>query len=465
MDKKRGPGIYLLTDTGNLVEIILTWMDGQETRLPRQSPAEALVDFVGFDFGDYRSQVEELWEEHCVFEERDEAPYADYEDFAAQAVPLAEQLHAAVPTAYWDVQHHAALATEMTDDGGPIFASRKAFAVLTALRRPYFLQNRMRNIFEIAFADFERGTQQERFRALENTWPSIIDRGFSVRFLPTGDKTAPVGQAREYALSDLYELCLAELSIYFQQSKQRIARCENCWRYFIPKTGAESRYCYDAVDGKPCKKAGPKNMRRFRADTDGALAAYERLRRRLEERANRLELASPGEKDRLIPFDRDQYNNWLDLAREAKQEYQAGRISAVEFLQRIDLQGELAPYEAERIELPPPDETPWRNCIKQDMDFVPGDRFADTALLDLREAEPAWETVTAESRILHARGGHTSLHDRYWADAPEDPEAPARKLEELTSGERDAETELLARVLRESAEISLTERLETEEDF
>ena len=57
----------------------------------------------------------------------------------------------------------------MTDDGEPIFASRKAFAVLTALRRPYFLQNRMRNIFESAFADFERGTQQERFRALENT--------------------------------------------------------------------------------------------------------------------------------------------------------------------------------------------------------------------------------------------------------------------------------------------------------
>lgn len=464
MDKKREPGIYLLTDTGNPVEIILTWVDGQETRLPRQSPAEALVDFVGFDFGDYRSQVEELWEEHCVFEERDEVPYADYEDFAAQAVPLAEQLHAAAPAAYWDVQHHAALATEMADDGGPIFASRKAFAVLTALRRPYFLQNRMRNIFEIAFADFEHSTQQERFRALENAWPGIIDRSFSIRFPPAEDGAAPVGQTREYALSDLYELCLAELSLYFQQSKQRIARCENCWRYFIPRTEAESRYCYDAVDGKPCKKTGPRNMRRFRADTDGALAAYERLRRRLEERANRLELASPGEKNHLIPFDREQYNAWLDLAREAKQDYQAGRISAGEFLRCIDLQGELAPYEAERTELSPPDETTWRNCIKRDMDFVPRGRFADIALLDLQEPEPAWETVTAESQILHARGGHTSLHDRYRADAPEDLEASARKLEELASGERDAETELLARVLRAAAEISLTGEAEVEEE-
>jgi len=465
LDKKREPGIYLLTDTGNPVEIILTRMDGQETRLPRQSPAEALVDFVGFDFGDYRSQVEELWEEHCVFEERDEVPYADYEDFAAQAVPLAEQLHAAVPTAYWDVQHHAALATEMTDDGGPIFASRKAFAVLTALRRPYFLQNRMRNIFEIAFADFERGTQQERFRALENTWPSIIDRGFSVRFLPTGDKTAPVGQAREYALSDLYELCLAELSLYFQQSKQRIARCENCWRYFIPKTGAESRYCYDAVDGKPCKKAGPKNMRRFRADTDGALAAYERLRRRLEERANRLELASPGEKDRLIPFDRDQYTAWLELAREAKQEYQAGRISVGEFLRRIDPGEELASYDAERTELPSPDETSWRDSIKRDMDFTPRSHFMDIELLDLREGESAWETVTVGSQILRARGGHTSLHDRYREDVSEDPEISAEKLAELADREPDAEAKLLAQALRTAAEISLTGEAKTEEIF
>lgn len=464
MDKKREPGIYLLTDTGNNVEIILTWTDGQETRLSRHSPAGALVEFVGFDFADYRSQVEELWEEHCIFKERDEVPYADYEDFAAQAVPLSEQLRMAAPAAYWDVRRHIALAEEMTDDGEPIFASRKAFAVLTALRRPYFLQNRIRNIFEIAFADFERGTQKDRFRALEDTWPGIIDRSFSIRFPPAEDGAAPVGQTREYALSDLYELCLAELSLYFQQSKQRIARCENCWQYFIPRTEAESRYCYDAVDGRPCKEAGPRNMRRFRANTDGALATYERLRRRLEERANRLELAPPGVEGRLIPFDRDQYAAWLELAREAKRGYQAGRISAGEFLRRIDLQGELAPYEAERTELSPPDETTWRNCIKRDMDFVPWGRFADIALLDLQEPEPAWETVTAESQILHARGGHTSLHDRYRADAPEDLEASARKLEELASGERDAETELLARVLRAAAEISLTGEAEVEEE-
>ena len=85
----------------------------------------------------------------------------------------------------------------------------------------------------------------------------------------------------------------------------------------------------------------------------GGLAAYERLRRRLEERADRLELASPGAEDRLIPFDRDQYAAWLDLARETKRNYQTGRISAGEFLRRIDPGEELVPYDAERTELPP----------------------------------------------------------------------------------------------------------------
>ena len=207
MDRKRKPGIYLLTDTGETVELILVWLDGQEMHLHGQSPTEELVSFVNFDFSSYRASVERLWEEHDVFEERSEVPYEDYEDFAQQAIPLAGQLAEIMPAAYWDVLYYLAPATKLLDDGQPIFASRKAFAVLNALRHPCFLQNRMKNIFEIGFADFERGTQRDRFRALEDTWPGLIDRTFPIRFLPK-QAGAPVGTVREYALRDLYELCL-----------------------------------------------------------------------------------------------------------------------------------------------------------------------------------------------------------------------------------------------------------------
>ena len=103
-------------------------------------------------------------------------PTRDYVDFTRQALPLAEQLAEIAPVAYWDVLHYLGPATKMLYDGKSIFPSRKALAVLNALRHPYFIQNRLRNLFEIGFADFERGTQQDRFRMLEDTWPGLIDR-------------------------------------------------------------------------------------------------------------------------------------------------------------------------------------------------------------------------------------------------------------------------------------------------
>ena len=455
MDRKRKPGIYLLTDTGETVELILVWLDGQETHLHGQSPAEELVSFVNFDFSSYRASVERLWEEHDVFEERSEVPYEDYEDFARQAIPLAGQLAEIMPAAYWDVLYYLDPATKLLDDGQPIFASRKAFAVLNALRRPYFLQNRMKNMFEIGFADFEHGTQRDRFRALEDTWPGLIDRAFPIRFL-TGGSGAPIGGVSEYVLRDLYGLLLAELSLYFQQNRQRIARCENCWRYFVPRTEAESRYCYGEVDGRPCKQEGAKRMRRFRAETDEALAIYERLRRRLEERANRLELAGPDGENHLLPFSRTQYEAWLDGAREAKKEYQAGGISAEEFLRRIDIDGELASRKAARDTLPEPDRTPWRDYIKRDMDFIPGKRFTDMLYLDLSADDPAWTMITAEEQIRKARGGHASLHDRYGVEDPVDPKAHAKELEEIFAPhELGPEEKALAQMLREAARISI----------
>lgn len=455
MDRKRKPGIYLLTDTGETVELILVWLDGQETHLHGQSPAEELVSFVNFDFSPYRASVERLWEEHDVFEERSEVPYEDYEDFARQAIPLAGQLAEIMPAAYWDVLYYLDPATKLLDDGQPIFASRKAFAVLNALRRPYFLQNRMKNMFEIGFADFERGTQRDRFRALEDTWPGLIDRAFPIRFL-TGGSGAPIGGVSEYVLRDLYGLLLAELSLYFQQNRQRIARCENCWRYFVPRTEAESRYCYGEVDGRPCKQEGAKRMRRFRAETDEALAIYERLRRRLEERANRLELAGPDGENHLLPFSRTQYEAWLDGAREAKKEYQAGGISAEEFLRRIDMDGELASRKAARDTLPEPDRTPWRDYIKRDMDFISGKRFTDMLYLDLSAEDPAWTMITAEEQIRKARGGHASLHDRYGVEDPVDPKAHAKELEEIFAPhELGPEEKALAQMLREAARISI----------
>lgn len=155
-------------------------------------------------------------------------------------------------------------------------------------------------------------------------------------------------------------------------------------------------------------------MRQFHKDTDAAYADHARLRRRLEERANRLELAGPGASGGLLQFDRGQYDAWIDEAHKAKKDYQTGRISAPEFLQRIDPDGELKSHDATRVSLPEPDRTLWREQIKRNMDFVPGQRFTDMLHLDLSVADPKWMTISAEEQIRWARGGHISLWD--WCD-------------------------------------------------
>ena len=270
---------------------------------------------------------------------------------------------------------------------------------------------------------------------------------------------SPLG--REYALSDLYELLLAGLSLCFQQDEQRIARCENCWRYFVPKTKAVSLYCYGEADSVLCKEAGPNHMRQFRKDTDAAYADHARLRRRLEERANRLELAGPGVSGGLLQFDRGQYDVWSDEARKAKKDYQTGRISAPEFLRQIDPGGELKFHDAARVSLPEPGRTPWREQIKRNIDFVPGQRFTDMLHLDLSAEDPKWIMITADEQIRRARGGHTSLRNRCDKGSADDYKTHAEVMDNIfASKEMRPDEQAVANFLHEAIQLTMSGELD-----
>ena len=55
-----------------------------------------------------------------------------------------------------------------------------------------------------------------------------------------------------------------ERALYFQQDKQRIARCDYCWGWFIPKTKKATRYCDRVTDGFLCKQRGARFKRWWR---------------------------------------------------------------------------------------------------------------------------------------------------------------------------------------------------------
>ena len=448
MNSKRKPGIYLLTDTGIDIEIILVDKDDRETRLSKRTPAEDLVAFVNRDFSEYRKKVNALWETHPLFEPHSDVLLSEYMDFTEKALPIPEMIRKLDPTAYLDANFQTAQAQAMEDDGDPLFLSKKGVAILQALSTPFRIQNRLRNIFEIVFAYSGQSTQQERFQTLEQTWPGIIDRDYPVRFIPRQDSKAPVGTGREYRPSGLYELYLIELSLYFQQSKKRIARCENCWRYFIPRTTAITLYCDGDVNGVPCKKAGPNNKRRLEADLDSAVDTYNRLRRSLSECVKRYEDAAPWERENLIRFDGDQYNSWIVMAQKMKKRYEANEITAEEFLSAIDIFHEI-PHEARKLELPDPEKTLWHRSIMHNIDFDQAIEFTNMNSLDLGQENPKWEVITGEKRSRLARGGHDSLHSLYGGEAPVDLSESICK--ENTSCIREEDEEMI-RILRSAVQ-------------
>ena len=179
----------------------------------------------------------------------------------------------------------------------------------------------------------------------------------------------PFGHRLRYTVENNFELYLLELQLYFRQKKKRIARCECCWQYFIPKTSAETHYCDRVIDGLSCKALGPKLKGKDGAALDEALRIYNVLRHRMEERRNRYEDAPPDQRDRLKPVSDTRYQEWIRAAVKVRGRYLKGKISASDFLREIDIFGELETYEVEQVSLPEPNSTAWRQNIRGNLDF------------------------------------------------------------------------------------------------
>lgn len=203
-----------------------------------------------------------------------------------------------------------------------------------------------------------------------------------------------------------------ERALYFQQDKQRIARCDYCWGWFIPKTKKATRYCDRVTDGFPCKQRGARFKRNLVEDQDSALKVCNQLRDRMYARLLRWQDAAPDERDKLISMEYDQYEAWSENARLARMEYLKGKLTAKEFLRQIDTTHELKSYEAGKTELV--EETVWQNRVASNLGFDPETYYPETIqVLDLEVAKPKWELRTADDLRRVDQEGHQGLRDRY----------------------------------------------------
>ena len=403
--------ICLEVDGSGEIEVVLSDEAGGEERIPRTTPERDLILAVETDYSAYCKELRRLREEHPLFEETVDVRETDLQDLSAQTLALAETLREIDPVAHFTVAAGLDAAYRMRDDGSASFLLHAGQLQLLALEEPIRAQVRLRNIFDVTFDGMERATQRERYEKLQSTYPDAVGRHYRMRWMEETDG-APLSDTRaEYAVSSLYELRLLELALYFRQEKWRIARCEYCWSYFVPKTSHATAYCDRAFGGKTCKQLGPNLKRFIGPEQDEALRICNRLRRRMAARLERYGGALADEQARRFRMDASMYLDWSELARDASMAYLRRELTTEEFLRRIDVYHELESYE---VSVPnAPDKSVLQQRIERDIDFDPALAYQTMQVLDLGESEPAWRTETAEEQARQERRGHESLREKF----------------------------------------------------
>lgn len=397
----------LLVEKGvGLFSTVLCYEDGTEKQLPATTPAKDLIAVTEIDYRGYRREIKRLRDKHPLFTARLDIPVADFEDFMAEALLTPSMLQKTDPVSFFVLGELLDQALQREDDSSALFLLNAAEELLYVLEDPIRTQVCLRNILEMTFDGMEGATQRERFEKLCRIYPQI-GRLCDPTSLPDMER----GQ-RVFRANSIFGLRLLELALYFQQDKQRIARCGYCWGWFIPKTKKATRYCDRVTDGFPCKQRGARFKRNLVEDEDGALKLCNQLRDRMYARLLRWQDAAPGERDKLIPMDYGQYEAWSENARLARMEYLKGKLTAEEFLRRIDTTCELVSYETDRAELV--GQTVWQQRVAGDISFDPEIRYPETLqCIDLGVEEPTWELLTAEDLRREDQEGHQSLREKY----------------------------------------------------
>lgn len=401
-----GSQLLLVEKGAGLFSTVLHYEDETEKQLPATTPAKDLIAVAEIDYRAYRREIKHLRNKHPLFAARLDIPVADFEDLVAEALLLPSMLQKADPVSFFVLGELLDQALQREDDGSALFLLNAAEELLYVLEDPSRTQVCLRNILEMAFDGMERATQRGRFEKLCRIYPQI-GRLCDPVSLPDTEQ----GQ-RVFRANSIFGLRMLELALYFQQDKQRIARCDYCWGWFIPKTKKVTRYCDRVTDGFPCKQRGARFKRNLVEDQDGALKICNQLRDRMYARLLRWQDAAPGERANLMPMEYDQYEAWSENARLARMEYLKGKLTAEEFLQRIDTTHELESYEAGKAELVK--ETVWQHMVAGNFDFDPEMHYPEMMqVLDLGVAEPKWELRTRGDLRREDQEGHQSLREKY----------------------------------------------------
>ena len=226
-----------------LFSTVLHYDYGTEIRLPSITPANDLIAATEINYREYRKEIKHLREEHPLFQERLDIPEVDFEDLVAEALLLPSMLQEIDPVSFFMLGKLLHQSLQAEDDGSALFLLNAGMELIYILEEPIRVQTCLRNIFEMTFDGTERETQQGRFAKLCQVYPDIG------RLCDPASWPNVKSGHRAFMVNSVFGLRLLELALYFQQDKERIARCDYCWGWFVPKTKKVTLYCDRVTDG------------------------------------------------------------------------------------------------------------------------------------------------------------------------------------------------------------------------
>lgn len=120
---------------------------------------------------------------------------------------------------------------------------------------------------------------------------------------------------------------------HFLLSDPKVAVCQYCGRFFIPKTRKKTIYCDRIIrDGKTCKQIAPHMTHRERTASNRVLTEYNRVKDML---LHRLDRSCEDKRSSPIDLTYADFCKWQKAASDASCRFLAGEITEEEALQII----------------------------------------------------------------------------------------------------------------------------------
>ena len=320
---KRNTGLYISYNNKGQVRKTLVTAKG-ETHIENSTIANEILSFLNMSLAPFAQVVEYLngisetieSDHPDHFGEVDEYAYRELINATIQVIEVLEEEN---------IFHGTLLRTLMEDavppdDGTAMYIYETKHEMWKRLDAIF----RIQHYIELAL---QKLCDKEEF-SMANDFP-LINSVETVQILSM-DKSL---RAEYYFRSPCNYYCY--LFLVYLNKKPNVARCQCCGDFFIPKTKKATLYCDRVIkNGKTCKQIAPHLKRRINAENDKVLKAYERTKQKMYKRYERAN-------DSLEPLAHglswNEYEQWQKSAREAKDKYVLGKITAEEALEIIEV--------------------------------------------------------------------------------------------------------------------------------